>query len=310
MMDIENIFDYDVVIVGNSAEGLFLAHSLPKRIKALIISKEMADVNNKVLSKSELEACSLKGDLTSDELKFNGADRIIERLGEYGINIPMETAMASDTVKFDISIADIKESLYKKIDEKNNIDIWEGSEVIDIITDDDDEACRGVTVLKDGEITVVYSRDTVFATGSNFYLVNAKARASYINADIPAILIRHGVDIEFDFDKEPKEALTKKNTRYVPGRIVTDSYGATSMRHFYAVNWSIENIVAGQFFKCLSMAEVTAFRINEKFNAIDGKRPNVKIHNYDDLATWYIENCHLMSDKIKSENIEFYKEWC
>ncbi|MEO2068375.1 MAG: L-aspartate oxidase [Desulfurobacteriaceae bacterium] len=217
--------EYDAVIVGSGAAGLFCAITLSKLgLKVCVLTKETADTGSTKLAQGGVAVALSKED--SPELHFSdtvkagaglvktktarilveeGVKRVIDLI-RMGANFEKEeNGLLKFTKEAAHSVARIVyykdktgEEVERALLENYNQDLIEFAQVKELIVKDN--RCYGVIYEKDGIIQAIYAPITAIATGgaAGIYLKNTNPPTS--TGDGIAIALRYGAklqDLEF-----------------------------------------------------------------------------------------------------------------
>lgn len=168
---------YDVVIVGTGAAGLFCALSFPTDRNICVITKENADESNSFLAQGGI--CVLRGEEDyaeyfedtmraghyensedAVEIMIRSSNQIVRTLLQYGVDFDRdgdgalsftkEGAHSQPRILFhqDITGKEITSTLLKRAQERDNITIMEHTMMIDIL--ESDGVCGGIVVVEKG----------------------------------------------------------------------------------------------------------------------------------------------------------------
>ena len=216
-------FEYDTVIVGTGAAGLFTALSLPERLKVLMITKDEIENSDSYLAQGGI--CTLKepqdfDSFLEDTMKaghyenrkdsvtvmIENSPRIMERLIEYGVDFDTNPdgsysytrEGAHSTFRIlhhkDVTGKEITSKLIAAVLARENITVWNHTVMMDLITEGN--ACCGIVAKKENETTLIYARETILATGGIGGLFQHSTNFGHITGDSFAIALRHGIELE------------------------------------------------------------------------------------------------------------------
>ena len=209
----------DVLIVGTGAAGLYAALNLDKNLNILLITKDLVEKCNTSLAQGGISVARDKKDFDlfiQDTLKagkfknsmhavktlvYESMDNI-NKVKDYGVSFELENGELKYTKEGAHSINRIvyhkdetgKElflSLLKVIRTKKNIQIFENTTLIDIITEND--ICCGGIVTKGEERINIYSKETILATGGIGGLFKNSTNRRGLTGDGIAIALRHNI---------------------------------------------------------------------------------------------------------------------
>ncbi len=213
----------DVVIIGTGAAGLFCALQLPEDKKITIITKEDAENSDSFLAqggicvlRSEedynayfedtMKAGHYKNNKDSVETMIKSSREIIDLLITYGVEFELKDGKLAYTregghsqprILFheDITGKEITGKLLTQVRSRNNIKIYEHMEMIDVLCKDN--ICYGIVVVdKQGQISTVKAKDTVFACGGIGGLYHHSTNFAHLTGDGIAIALRHRIQLQ------------------------------------------------------------------------------------------------------------------
>lgn len=214
---------YDVVIVGTGAAGLFCALSFPTDRNICVITKENADESNSFLAQGGI--CVLRGEEDyaeyfedtmraghyensedAVEIMIRSSNQIVRALIQYGVDFDRdgdgalsftkEGAHSQPRILFhqDITGKEITSTLLKRAQERDNITIMEHTMMIDIL--ESDGVCGGIVVVeKDGAPYPMIAPNVVLACGGVGGLFENSTNFPHITGDALAIALEHGVEV-------------------------------------------------------------------------------------------------------------------
>lgn len=214
---------FDVIIVGTGVAGLFAALSISPKLKILMISKDKIKNSDSYLAQGGI--CTLKepSDFDSfleDTLRagryenkeesvrvmIENSPMIMERLIEYGVEFDLKNdgsfeytrEGAHSTYRIlhhkDVTGKEITNKLLNNVRGRENITLCEFTNMMDLIIEDN--TCKGVVMLKDGAVNVVYAREVILATGGIGGLFAHSTNFRHITGDSFALALRHGIKLE------------------------------------------------------------------------------------------------------------------
>lgn len=217
-------FDYDVIIVGTGAAGLFCAAHLPAHLRVLMITKETANASDSYLAQGGI--CVLRGESDYDDffedtlraghyendkaavdqmIRFSGSViQTLLRLGTRFETAPdghflytREGAHSQPRILYhkDITGKEITESLLRHVRTLPNVTIREQVTMLDLI--EADNTCGGLVVSNaDGQLELLRTPVTVLCCGGLGGLYEHSTNYGHITGDALAIAIRHDVAVQ------------------------------------------------------------------------------------------------------------------
>lgn len=234
---------YDVVIVGTGAAGLYCALGFPKRVSVCIITKMSADESDSFLAQGGI--CMLRGeedyeDYFEDTMRAGHYENnektvdlmirssndvirelirsgvIFERDDEGNLAFTKEGAHSRPRILFheDVTGREITSKLLEQARQRENIEIYEYTTMLDII--EQDNVCGGIVIAdKDGEVSCLEAKSVVWACGGIGGIYKNSTNFPHITGDAIAIAIKHGVEVEnLDYVQiHPTTLFTKKKGR-------------------------------------------------------------------------------------------------
>ncbi len=214
---------YDIIIVGTGAAGLFCALNLPTESNILIITKDDPENSDSFLAQGgistlideadyekyfedTMRAGRYENDETSVEVLIKSSPAAIEDLIELGVNFDKEgkefdytreAAHSSNRILHykDATGREITGKLMQHAKSQQNITILPKTTMIDIL--EKNNRCTGVIVQKqDGTVAAVSSRIVVWATGGIGGLFRHSTNYPHITGDAVGIAIKHNIELE------------------------------------------------------------------------------------------------------------------
>ena len=232
--------NYDVVIIGSGVAALICALSLDKNFKIILITKKKLKDSNSYLAQGGISVCKGKEDREdyiedtliaghyknnkeAVEILVDESEEAIKTLIENGVKFTGDKKGLFYTRegghrKFRILYCEdqtgkyIMESLIEKVLERDNIEIMEDCEFLDIIEKENN--CLGILAKKE-EIFAIKSKFTVLATGGLGGIYKNTTNFSHIRGDGVVVAIRHNIelkDISY-IQIHPTTFYTKENER-------------------------------------------------------------------------------------------------
>lgn len=213
----------DVVIVGTGAAGLFGALQLPESTKITVITKETVKDSDSFLAQGGI--CMLRSEEDYDsyyedtmkaghyrnnpqsvEMMIRSSRQIIDLLIGYGVQFERQNGELAFTregghsrprILFheDITGKEITGKLLNQVKERSNITIYEHTEMIDVLCEDN--VCHGVVVADShGRVQPLYAGYTVLACGGIGGLYRHSTNFSHLTGDGIAIALRHNIALQ------------------------------------------------------------------------------------------------------------------
>ena len=213
----------DVIIVGAGAAGLFCALKLPENITVRMITKDKIEISDSYLAQGGIatlktpedyddyfedtvKAGHYKNRKDSVEVMIQSSPQIIRDLIDYGVDFEHTEEGLSYTKEGghsqprilhhkDITGQEITSKLLTQVRQRKNIRIDEFTTMVDIIVEDN--VCKGVIVQNQNqEISAIYAKTIVFATGGIGGLFQHSTNYKYITGDALAIAINHNIELQ------------------------------------------------------------------------------------------------------------------
>lgn len=214
---------YDVVIVGTGAAGLFTAISFPQDYRILMITKDKIENSDSYLAQGgistlldendyeayfhdTMKAGHFKNSTESVETMIKSSKHIIDRLFEIGVDFDMAENGEPDYTREgghstyrilhhkDITGKEIVTRLISVARGCANITMLEDTTMVDLIVEDD--VCRGIIMKDKSGINVCFARHTILATGGIGGIFRNSTNFRHISGDSFAIALKHGVQLE------------------------------------------------------------------------------------------------------------------
>lgn len=223
---------YDVIIVGTGAAGLFAALQFPADTDILMITKDITENSDSYLAQGGI--CMLKGpedfesyyedtmragryenNPDSVRIMIEMSPEIIKELLEDGVdferdeqgNLLFTREGAHSTFRIlyhkDVTGREITSSLIARIRERENIHVFEHTTMIDWIVEENpagaayERRCEGIILrCPDGTAKAVKSRVTILATGGLGGLFTHSTNFPHITGDSFALALQHGIAVQ------------------------------------------------------------------------------------------------------------------
>jgi len=215
--------NYDVIIVGTGAAGLFCALSLPRDKKILCISKDALDGSDSFLAQGGI--CMLRGEQDYDsyfedtmkaghyenrkesvDIMIRSSQDVIRDLIAYGVEFDKkdgeflftkEGAHSNNRILFhaDVTGREITGKLLDRAMERDNIELVAHTTMVDWVCRDN--VCHGIVVADmDGKTTAIEGDVTVLACGGLGGVYRHSTNFPHISGDALALAMYHHVRLE------------------------------------------------------------------------------------------------------------------
>ena len=216
--------NYDVIIVGTGAAGLYCALNLPERTSILMITKQEADQSDSFLAQGGI--CMLRGeddyndyfedtmraghyenDKKAVDLMIRSSNSIIRDLLQRNVtfartpdgelDFTREGAHSQPRILFykDITGKQITQTLLEQARTRDNIEICEYMTMVDLISDDN--ICGGIVIMDEqNEVYPVHASNVVLACGGRGGLYKNSTNFPHIAGDGLGIAMKHQVVLE------------------------------------------------------------------------------------------------------------------
>ena len=215
--------EYDVIIVGTGAAGLFTAISFPKHYRILMITKDTIENSDSYLAQGGISTLLRDEDYQAyyeDTMKAGhfenrpesvkkmilDSNEIIEQLIRLGVDFDR-----TETGKFDytregghstfrilhhqdVTGKEIVTKLIEKARACKNIEILENTTMMDILASDN--ICRGIVLKDKMGIWACYGKSVILATGGLGGVFKNSTNFPHIAGDSFAIALKHKIKLE------------------------------------------------------------------------------------------------------------------
>ena len=215
--------NYDVIIVGTGAAGLFAGLCLPADLKVLMITKDKVENSDSYLAQGGI--CTLKSaddfdafyqdtlkagrnenNPESVKIMIQQAPQIMKDLMDYGVEFDRDTegnlaytregAHSEYRILHhqDVTGKEITSKLIKQVEMRNNITMVEDATMLDIINHDN--IATGIVMENNGEIIQINAKVIILATGGIGGLFTHSSNFRHITGDNFAIALRNNIELE------------------------------------------------------------------------------------------------------------------
>ena len=213
----------DILIVGSGAAGLFCALNLPSEKEIVIITKEDVQDSDSYLAQGgicvlksaddyeqyyedTMKAGHYENRAASVDIMIRSSRKIIDELILYGVDFEndhgsliftREGGHSTPRILFheDATGKEITGKLLQAVRERNNITIYEHTQMIDVLAQDN--TCYGAVVQDaEGNLTAVRADYTVLACGGLGGLYEHSTNFRHMTGDALAIAIKNDIELE------------------------------------------------------------------------------------------------------------------
>lgn len=215
--------NYDVIIVGTGVAGLFSALSISPKIKILMISKDKIKNSDSYLAQGGI--CTLKEPSDFDcfledtlragryenreeavRVMIENSTMIMQRLIEYGVEFDQNNDGTFDYTREgahstyrilhhkDVTGKEITNKLLNNVRQRSNITLCEYTKMMDLVIENG--SCKGIVLVNEGSVKVVYSKEVILATGGIGGLFAHSTNFGHITGDSFALALRHNIALE------------------------------------------------------------------------------------------------------------------
>ena len=216
--------NYDVVIVGTGVAGLYGALSLPRDLKILMITKDVAENSDSFLAQGgicvqlndedydsyfedTMKAGRYENRKESVDIMIRSSRNVINDLIKYGVEFEKEEDGSYSYTREgghsefrilhydDVTGKEITSKLLMQVKKLSNVTFLEYTTMVDIIAKDNE--AKGIVVAdRDGNVSCVFCKKLILATGSIGGLFKNSTNFRHLTGDSFAIALKHGVELE------------------------------------------------------------------------------------------------------------------
>ncbi|SEV86970.1 L-aspartate oxidase [[Clostridium] fimetarium] len=215
--------EYDVIIVGTGAAGLFTAISFPVNYKILMITKDTIENSDSYLAQGGISTLLRADDYNayyedtmkaghfenrpeSVEKMIRSSNGIIQQLIKVGVDFDKNEAGQLDYTREgghstyrilhhqDVTGKEIVSKLLTKVRTCKNITILENTTMVDIVAKDNE--CQGIVMKDFNGISACYGKSIILATGGIGGVFKNSTNFPHISGDSFAIALRHKIKLE------------------------------------------------------------------------------------------------------------------
>ena len=216
--------NYDVVIVGTGVAGLYGALSLPRDLKILMITKDVAENSDSFLAQGgicvqlndedydsyfedTMKAGRYENRKESVDIMIRSSRNVINDLIKYGVEFEKEEDGSYSYTREgghsefrilhydDVTGKEITSKLLMQVKKLSNVTFLEYTTMVDIIAKDNE--AKGIVVAdRDGKVSCVFCKKLILATGGIGGLFKNSTNFRHLTGDSFAIALKHGVELE------------------------------------------------------------------------------------------------------------------
>ena len=214
--------DYDVIIVGSGAAGLFASLMFDKKYRILIITKQTPRESDSFLAQGGIATLLNKEDYESyyeDTMKaghyennpeavktmIESSPEIIDHLISYGVKFnrndegliyTREGGHSKYRILYhdDITGDEITTKLLNQVESRDNIEILINTQMIDLI--EEDGQINGIIINQDENRKALFSKIVILATGGIGGLFVSSTNYPHLTGDALALSLKHDIELE------------------------------------------------------------------------------------------------------------------
>lgn len=215
--------EFDVIIVGTGAAGLFTALSFPSNYKIRMITKDIIENSDSYLAQGgistligpqdydayyedTMKAGHFKNTPKSVETMIHSSNDIVNQLVSYGVDFDKGGDGELDYTREgghsryrilhhkDVTGKEIVTKLIEKIRDRESVSILENTTMLDII--EKDNACHGIIMKNESGVSACFAKHIILATGGLGGAFKNSTNFRHISGDSFAIALRHHIELE------------------------------------------------------------------------------------------------------------------
>ena len=215
--------DFDIMIVGTGAAGLFAALHLPKEKRIAIITKAGLEESDSFLAqggicvlKSEddydsyyedtMRAGHYENNKESVDIMIRSSQDIIRELIDFGVEFEnqngefcftREGAHSVSRILYheDLTGKEITSKLLGQVEKLSNVTMFSYTTMVDII--EEGNICYGIVAeMEDGTVENIFSDYTILASGGIGGLYEHSTNFQHLTGDALAISLKHNIELQ------------------------------------------------------------------------------------------------------------------
>ncbi len=215
----------DVVIVGSGVAGLFAALCLPGDTAITVITKEdlrdcdsylaqggvcvLKDISDfDCYYEDTMKAGHYENNPESVRVMIESSPEIIDTLVDLGVKFDTDGEGEFDYTREgahrrnrilhhkDETGKEITSALLAIARKRENIKFVPSTEMIDLVTDDENNCCGVICQYEDGTAGVIIAKNTILATGGIGGLFKNSTNYPHITGDSFALALKHGIELQ------------------------------------------------------------------------------------------------------------------
>lgn len=215
--------DFDIMIVGTGAAGLFAALHLPKEKRIAIITKAGLEESDSFLAqggicvlKSEddydsyyedtMRAGHYENNKESVDIMIRSSQDIIRELIDFGVEFEnqngefcftREGAHSVSRILYheDLTGKEITSKLLGQVEKLSNVTMFSYTTMVDII--EEGNVCYGIVAeMEDGTVENIFSDYTILASGGIGGLYEHSTNFQHLTGDALAISLKHNIELQ------------------------------------------------------------------------------------------------------------------